>query len=715
LLLKIKPEIIILEMLENITSCNHQLDIEKNEEIETIEENEVIETIEIEENEEIEIENENEDLKTEKKQKKRKENNQKEKKNKKRKKQSRYEEYYCDIMIEKGILNGEIHINKLEKEKEFFIKTKDGKNINIKTDLLKNRSIEGDFVAVEIVDFEKNEGRVVKILNSKMYQLDIIGKIIFDNFEGNYLIFQPLDYKFPKMIFNKNEMKNDMNDSLKLEDKDCYFVGNYLKWGIDSKLPIGKIIRKIGKSNELNTEIEKIFIMNNIRIKYGFNTKIMNEAKYLLMCHEEEIQKEINNGRVDLREELVFTIDPEESLDLDDALSIKKLDNGNYQVGIHIADVSHYIKEGSYLDSTGKDRISTIYLPHCTIPIFPKILSEDLLSLLPGKERFCFSLFININNGEICEEEIHFKKTIINSKFKFSYKEVEEILEKDNLEGNEVYENLNILHEISKNLKHKRENTENNFNINNDDKLNFKFDKERNIVDGFKIDKNKKSKSLVEELMILANISAAKRMYSYKDINSCLFRNNKKPDLEVFNNYENSMDKEKYDEEVIQFLLEKKYKKSLQHANYINTDNLEVMYHFGLNMNFYSHFTSPIRRYQDILVHRIIYNNENKMNSKKFFDEELLEKMNQNTLSMKRAKNEMDLLLFDNYLKNIDKSLFLGKGFIIESSEKKIKVYFQTFKLEKRFSKKEIQINEINQYFSLNVYYDVDLKKFIFK
>ena len=387
-------------------------------------------------------------------------------------------------------------------------------------------------------------------------------------------------------------------------------------------LPEGKILKIIGNKEETNTQIHAI--LEEFNLPYFFSKSIENEAKNI----SNKKQKEEN--RIDLRNILTFTIDPEDAKDLDDALSYKKLKNNNTEIGIHIADVTHYVQENTSIDDEARKRGTSVYLSDRVVPMLPETLSNDLCSLNPNEDKNVFSVLVEIDKENNIKNTT-FTKSKINSNERMSYEEAQYVLvnNKKNLPAevtiskkkrrlsNELKEALLCLNSIAVNLKKKRKKEGSVF---------FNKEEVRFVVENgepvdYNIKTQKEANHLIEEFMLLANVLVAKKIKEKK--RKAVFRIHDYPDekktieLERFAKnlgYNVNISNSKNINEAINSLLklvESKPEKnvvdmmvirSMSKAKY-STNNIG---HFGLGFEDYTHFTSPIRRYPDIIVHRLL-------------------------------------------------------------------------------------------------------------
>ena len=488
------------------------------------------------------------------------------------------------------------------------VKNEDGVEFNVdrKNSLF---SLTGDTVEFIPLKSKKSSkgGFITRVL--KRARNAFVGKIQKNN---GISFFIPDDYKiyFDVFISSKNLLGNSLNKKVCVEVTD---------WSADNKNPCGKIVEILGVCGDFNAEI------NSIILNSGFESKFKNEVEKSAESISKKINKKEIESRTDLRNTFTFTIDPEDAKDFDDAISFKELDNGNYEIGIHIADVSHYVKEGGLIDKEAFNRGTSVYLVDRVIPMLPEVLSNDLCSLRPNVDRLCFSVIFEINKAaKIIDYKID--KTIIHSDKRFTYKEAQDCI---NSSEKKYSKELIIINNLTKVFrKERKESGSINFEK---EETKFRLDKENNPIDVYvkaSLDTNK----LIEELMLLANKTVAKHLNKKINNFSFVYRIHDEPDKEKIEDLINLVKKYKYSiqndnpkvlshslnsllenikDKPEKNLIETLVLRSMAKAKY-STKNIG---HYGLAFNHYSHFTSPIRRYPDLVVHRLLFsflNNERK-------------------------------------------------------------------------------------------------------
>ena len=486
-----------------------------------------------------------------------------------------------------------------------FIVTDDEfeKDIFVAPRKLRN-ALNGDTVKIYVFakkSGRRNEGEVVEII--KRAKTDFIGVAkISDRFA--FVI--PDDRKMLHDIFvplsDTNGAKNGQKVQVSLTD-----------WPEGAKNPIGKIIHVLGTQGENDTE------MNAILAQYGFPLSFPAEVEKEANAIPETISEKEIEGRRDFRDTITFTIDPADAKDFDDAISFKKLPNGNYEIGVHIADVSHYVLPKSALDKEAYERATSVYLVDRVIPMLPERLSNGVCSLRPNEDKLCFAAVFELDEKANIVEQ-WFGRTAIHSNKRFSYEEAQEILENKTGDFAEELLKLNELAYILRDQKFKHgaisfESTE----------VKFKLD-ERGKPTGVYIKERKDAHKLIEDFMLLANKKVAEfiaKKGKGKQKYTFVYRSHDSPNLENLNNFATFASRFGYkintqtDKDIarsLNYLMEDVEGKKEQNlltqlairsmAKAIYTTKKTS--HYGLAFDHYTHFTSPIRRYPDVMVHRLL-------------------------------------------------------------------------------------------------------------
>jgi len=467
-----------------------------------------------------------------------------------------------------------------------------------------SNALNGDIVKVYV--YAKNKGRkkdgeVVEILQRA--KMDFTGII---NLSNRFAFFIPDDRKMLHDIFIPI-------DSLKgAKDKDKA-IARIVDWPEDAKNPIGEITHVLGKQGENNAE------MNAILADYGFPLAFPDEVEKQAEAIQEIILAEEIAKRRDFRKILTFTIDPADAKDFDDAISFRKLDNGNIEVGVHIADVSHYVKQGTALDKEAFERGTSVYLVDRVIPMLPERLSNGLCSLRPNEDKLCFSAVFELDQEANVVEQ-WFGKTIIHSDTRFSYEDAQEVLENKTGKHSEELLKLNELAYILRERKFKHgaisfESVEIKFNLDEHGKPLGVYAKER-----------KDAHKLIEDYMLLANKKVAEfiaKKGNGKQKLTFVYRSHDSPKEDALLSFSQFALKFGYKIDIssgretaksLNFLmadvegkkeqnvLTKLAIRSMAKAVYTTKKHS----HYGLAFDYYTHFTSPIRRYPDVMVHRLL-------------------------------------------------------------------------------------------------------------
>ena len=475
-----------------------------------------------------------------------------------------------------------------------------------------NNAIHGDDVVVEIITKKglQMEGRIVKIVSRKLKQM--VGELYYDKF-GNPCI----DLDDEKVKINVKLDKGKLLGAMP-GHKVLVKITNKLK---DNNYR-GEVVRILGHKNDPGVDI--LSIVAKYEIPDTFSEEVLNELDSI----PDDVSDKETIGRVDLRNEIIFTIDGDDTKDIDDAIAIEKIENGHYKLGVHIADVSYYVKEGTKLDDEAYLRGTSVYLADRVIPMLPHKLSNGICSLNPGVDRLAMSCVMEIDEkGDIVDYDIF--ESVIKSRIQMTYKKVNAILEKNEIaEGYEPYvEKLQLMAELAKVLrKHKERNGYIDFDI---DEAKIIVDNDGKAIDVVKRERGTGEK-LIEDFMIAANECVASHIY-FMEL-PFLHRIHGEPNEEKIANFLKFVSilgykinvKEKNItpfvlQDILKQLKEKKefailssmLLRSMQKAVY-DKNNIG---HFGLGSKCYTHFTSPIRRYPDTTVHRLLrkYLFQNKM------------------------------------------------------------------------------------------------------
>ncbi len=485
-------------------------------------------------------------------------------------------------------------------------------------------ALNGDEVLIEIIE-EKNkvkkaEGKIVRILK---HEKDTVVGIFQNNKNFGFVV--PDDKNFGTDIFisKKNFGKARNNHKVLVQ------ITKYPEKG---KKAEGKIIEVLGNVNE--TGVDMLSLIKEHKLPSIFPEQVVEEAK---KCGNKIDEKDIKN-RIDLRNEVIFTIDGVEAKDLDDAIGIKKLENGNYKLSVHIADVSYYVKPNSLLDQEALIRGTSIYMLGKVIPMLPRELSNGICSLNAGEDRFTLSCTMEIDkNGNVKASEIY--KAVIKVTERMTYADVQKILDNSDAEITKKYEKyineFKLMEELAQILKAKRlEKGYLNLDI---PESKIELDSEGRAINISKYETTF-ANEIIEQFMLIANETVAEKFF-WLDA-PFIYRVHEIPDYEkvqelnkfLFNfglkikaNKDNIYPKEfakileeikgKDEEKVVSHLL----LRTLKVARYEEINKG----HFGIASKYYCHFTSPIRRYPDLFIHRIIskYLEENYDVNEKFIEE----------------------------------------------------------------------------------------------
>ena len=484
-------------------------------------------------------------------------------------------------------------------EKDFFISEK---NIN--------KAFDGDLIECELIS--NREVKITKILERRK-----------TNFVGT--IFLKENRTYVNVSTQREKIIFFINNIEKAQENDLVVI-EFIKW--EKEFPEGKIIKIIGEKGLVDNEIHAI--LEEYELPYEFTEELNKEAYKLESLQNKQ---EIKN-RTDLRNITTLTIDPEDAKDFDDAISVKTNNNKSFEIGIHIADVSFFLRKNTLLDKEAFKRATSVYLVDRVVPMLPESLSNKLCSLRPNEEKFTFSaIFTFDNNYNITKE--WFGKTVINSNKRLTYEEAQFIIEnktniipkeislskKEETLENNIKDSIEILNKIANDLRKKRS-KEGSITFNKKE-VKFVLNKEKepiNTVLKESLDANK----LVEEFMLLANKKVAEvfeknkkakgiyRVHDYPDdqkiatLERVVKNLGYNPQLKHTNNIHNQINEllKKVNNTPEQNLIDTLVIRSMSKAKY-SSNNIG---HFGLAFKKYTHFTSPIRRYPDVIVHRMLEN-----------------------------------------------------------------------------------------------------------
>ena len=514
--------------------------------------------------------------------------------------------YYSDkkkkylLLSNSHLLSGKLLMT--EKGFGFVEIDKDSKDIYISEKNL-NTARANDLVLVELINKNKDkpEGKIIKVI--KRDYTPLVGEVFIE--KDNYYV-KPDNKKCPDIYIPKEYINGAVEGHKVLVRplKD----GNY----------VGEIIQIIGHKNDVGIDI--LSFVYEYGFRPNFPDEVIKELEDIpLELNDEMIKEGLDSGRLDLRDKVIFTIDGDDTKDIDDAVSISKLKDGNYELGVHIADVSYYVKPGTALDDEAYYRSTSVYLVDRVVPMLPHKLSNGICSLNPNVDRFAMSCIMKINSkGEVIDYNI--TPSIIRSRIQMTYNKVNSILE-DNVitsEYKDFADDLRIMNELSDILRKK---------MINRGYIEFDSPEAKILVDDkchpYKIElrSQRTGEKLIENFMIVANETVASHIY-YQELPS-IYRVHDKPDqmkIQSFLNFlalrgyvvtgKNKIVTAKDFQRILKQLTDKEDSKVLNDlairsqakAKYSN----ENIGHFGLGSKCYSHFTSPIRRYPDLILHRLV-------------------------------------------------------------------------------------------------------------
>ncbi|WP_047417667.1 ribonuclease R [Cellulophaga sp. Hel_I_12] len=481
-----------------------------------------------------------------------------------------------------------------------------------------NKAFHKDTVQVYVYPRRKGkklEGEVTKVI--ERYKTSFVGVV---ELQKTFAFVRISDFRMYTDFFISNEHINEANNGDKV-------IVEFIEWPDKTDSPFGKITNVLGKPGEHNTEIHAILA------EYGLPYEFPAEVEQYANTLDTGIKPEEIAKRRDMRETLTFTIDPKDAKDFDDALSFVVLENGNYEIGIHIADVSHYLVPDTIMDDEAYERATSVYLVDRVVPMLPEILSNNACSLRPNEEKYTFSAVFEIDKKAYVINQ-WFGRTVTNSNERFAYEEAQHIIEtKQNTipedisirgnaykVGNDVVEATLKLDELAKIMRSRRMNE----GAISFDKVEVRFNlTEAGEPESVYFKEAKDANKLIEEFMLLANKKVAEFIGKQKPKKTFVYRVHDEPNEEKlmalngivsrFGHKLDFKDKKSISASLNQLLEDVKGKgeqnlvdtlaiRSMSKAIY-TTDNIG---HYGLAFDFYTHFTSPIRRYPDVMVHRLL-------------------------------------------------------------------------------------------------------------
>jgi ribonuclease R len=466
-------------------------------------------------------------------------------------------------------------------------------------------ALNGDTVRVKVVKENsrtgKKEGRVTEVLERK--QTEFVGYI---QQSAHFAFFVPdTDKPMPDLFIPLEDLHG-------AKDRDRV-VARLVRWDREDKKPVGTVVSIMQPEDENDAAMKELIAQNGFPL--SFPDDVMEEAGRL---PDVLSQSEIAN-RKDCRNLLTFTIDPADAKDFDDALSIRTLDNGMYEIGVHIADVSYYVEPDTELDREGYKRATSVYLPDRVNPMLPERISNELCSLRPHEDKFTFSVIFQMNAKGLVKQ-YWIGRTVIHSDHRYAYEEVQEIIET----GKGIHaEEILLLNDIAQRLRKTRF-SKGAINFSSSE-VKFKLDEKGKPI-GIVVKESKESHQLIEEFMLLANRTVAEKVFKQKVVKKEIpfpYRVHDQPDAEklapfiVFakkygHKFDTSTPKaiaESFNTMLAdaqgkpeQHVLEQLGIRTMAKAIY-TTENIG---HYGLSFEHYCHYTSPIRRYPDVLVHRVL-------------------------------------------------------------------------------------------------------------
>ena len=529
------------------------------------------------------------------------------------------------------------------------------------------QALHGDRVKVAMFPKRKNkkpEGEIVEVLQRK--HTDFVGVVHISR--GYVYVVPDLD-SVPIDIFVPKEMVHGAKNGQKV-------VVHLVDWPENSGNPFGEVIRVLGTPGENNVEMESILLAHDYPLE--FSKEVEQEASAI----PTKISRSEIGKRKDFRKVFTITIDPADAKDYDDAISLQKLPNGHWEVGVHIADVSYYVKPGTAIDEEAYSRGTSVYLVDRTIPMLPEKLCNNVCSLRPNEDKLTFSAVFEMDDeARVLNHWIG--RTVIRSCRRYAYEEVQAIIEGG--EGDHKEEILTF-HHLATKLREKRM-AQGSLNFHSEE-VKFVLDEKGKPIDTY-IRVQNESHELIEDFMLLANRTVAEtfgKPDSKWHNHTFVYRVHDEPNPEKLNNFLRLISRLGYTMDISSRVkLVKSYNKLFSDVegkgekNLVETVAIRTMAkavystenigHYGLAFDYYTHFTSPIRRYPDLMVHRLIerylFENQGSVNKKQFDDyckhtsemERQAEEMERQSVKYKQAEYLQDKIgqVFDGLISGVSK------------------------------------------------------------
>ena len=463
-------------------------------------------------------------------------------------------------------------------------------------------AFDGDEVAVKLA-YKKGKSKPKAIVSRiiKRNRNTFIGTITSG---GKAFFILPDNQKIHTDFYVPKEKLNGAQPGDKVKFK-------YRDWPAKAKNPYAKVLEVLGKAGENTTE------MHAIVAEFGFDTQFESAIEEAANQLPKSISTEEIKKREDYRSVVTFTIDPADAKDFDDALSFQKLPNGNSEIGVHIADVSHYVLPGSPIDKEALKRATSVYLVDRTIPMLPEVLSNEICSLRPHEDSLCFAVIFEVDEKAHIQH-YRFAKTVIHSDHRFSYEDAQEIITKKAGKFSQEIMTMNSIAQVLRDKKYKN-------GAINFETTEFKFVLDRHGKPTAVIPKVRKdAHKMIEEFMLLANKYVARHLYLKNDKMPIPFRVHEEPNQEKLTEFAETALNFGYRIDITSYkqlaqsinkmvksvqgtlegdILQPLAIRSMEKAYYTT----QKTGHFGLGFDYYTHFTSPIRRYPDLITHRMLH------------------------------------------------------------------------------------------------------------